>query len=225
MEVEPFLASPPSPEEVRSELAISPEDVVIGKIARLFELKGHDDVLAVAPSVLQRFPRVRFLFVGDGSLREPLQRRARELGVAERVTFRGLVPPDHIPRLLKAFDLLVHCSLREGLARVLPQALISGVPVVSYDVDGACEVVIPGETGHLVPPGDLAALEAALLDALSQLDATAQMAARGRELFTERFRDETMVNEIERYYLRLARAKGLSLQPVSPSSSTRPPQG
>jgi len=216
MEVEPFLASP---------LGIPPEDVVIGKIARLFELKGHDDVLSVAPSVLRRFPRVRFLFVGDGSLREPLQRRARELGVAERVTFRGLVPPDHIPRLLKAFDLLVHCSLREGLARVLPQALISGVPVVSYDVDGACEVVIPGETGHLVPPGDLAALEAALVDALSRLDATAQMAARGRELFTERFRDETMVNEIERYYLRLARAKGLSLQPVYPSSSTRPPQG
>jgi len=224
MEVEPFLASSPSRDEVREELGISPDEIVIGKIARLFELKGHDDVLAVAPDILGRFPNARLLLIGDGSWRERLQRRAGKLGIAERVTFHGLVPPDQVPRLLKAFDLLVHCSLREGLARVLPQALISGVPVVSYDVDGANEVVIPGETGYLVPPQDLSALKSALLDALSDLETAKEMAARGRELFTQRFRDSTMVDEIERYYLKLAQAKGFPLPPASPPSSTRPQQ-
>ena len=108
-------------------------------------------------------------------------------------------------------DLLVHCSLREGLARVLPQALISGVPVVSYDVDGACEVVIPGDTGHLVPPQDTDALKSALLEALSDLPAAREMAAKARSLFTDRFRDSTMVDAIEKYYLKLAQAKGLPL--------------
>ena len=56
---------------------------------------------------------------------------------------------------MAASDIVVHASLREGLARVLPQALIAGKPVVSYDVDGAREVVIPGETGFLVPPRDV----------------------------------------------------------------------
>ena len=64
----------------------------------------------------------------------------------------GLVPPERIPDYLGAMDIVVHASLREGLARVLPQALIAGKPVVSYDVDGAREVVLPGQTGFLVGP-------------------------------------------------------------------------
>ena len=211
MEVAPFLAASPSRDEAREELGIAAEEIVIGKIARLFELKGHDDVLAVAPDILRRFPRARFLFIGDGLWRERLRDRARNLGIAEKVVFHGLVPPDEVPGLIKAMDLLVHCSLREGLARVLPQALISGVPVVSYDVDGACEVVIPGDTGHLVPPQDTDALKSALLEALSDLPAAREMAAKARSLFTDRFRDSTMVDAIEGYYLKLAQAKGLPL--------------
>ena len=75
---------------------------------------------------------------------------------AERVTFAGLARPERIPGILKAMDLLVHASLREGLARVLPQALLSGCPVISYDADGAREVVRNGETGFLVPAGSAA---------------------------------------------------------------------
>ena len=64
--------------------------------------------------------------------------------------FTGLVPPARVPELIQASDIIVHASYWEGLARVLPQALIAGKPVVSYDVDGAREVVIPGETGYLL---------------------------------------------------------------------------
>ncbi len=84
-------------------------------------------------------------------MRDRLEADAARLGVGHAVQFTGLVPPDRIPELLNAVDAVVHPSLREGLARVLPQALLVGRPVISYDVDGAREVVLP-ETGILLRP-------------------------------------------------------------------------
>ena len=162
MEVEPFLQSGEHRERVRRELGYRPEHVVIGKIARLFQLKGHDDVIRAARSVVDAEPNVRFLLVGDGVLRGRLERQIAAAGLADHFQFTGLVPPERIPELIAAMDIVVHASLREGLARVLPQALIAGKPVVSYDVDGAREVVIPDETGFLVPPRDVDGLAAAL---------------------------------------------------------------
>ncbi len=87
-----------------------------------------------------------------------LERQIAAAGLGDYFQFTGLVPPQRIPGLIAASDMIVHASLREGLARVLPQALIAGKPVVSYDVDGAREVVLPDETGFLVPPRDVEAL-------------------------------------------------------------------
>jgi len=206
MEVEPFLASDGARERVRRRLGIGGDEIVIGKIARLFHLKGHRFVLDAAPGILERFPNVRFLFVGDGILREALQRRAERLGVADRIVFAGLVEPDEVPAMIKAMDLVVHASLREGLARVLPQALLSGRPVVSFDQDGAREVVVDGETGFLVRTRSSEALAAGLLRALSDLDAARALAAEGRRRFTDRFRAETMVRRLDALYRRLLRS-------------------
>ena len=161
MEVEPFLRVGHERERVRRELGYRPENVVIGKVARLFRLKGHDDVIRAARGVVDAQPNVRFLFVGDGLLRSPLERQIAAAGLGEYFQFTGLVSPERIPGLIAASDMIVHASLREGLARVLPQALIAGKPVVSYDVDGAREVVLPDETGFLVPPRDIQALAGA----------------------------------------------------------------
>ena len=200
IEVELFLTGHEARESVRAELGIASEEIVIGKIARLFHLKGHEDVLTAFAAAVERFPRARLLFVGDGILLDDLKSKARQLGVSERVTFAGLVAPTRIPGMIKAMDLLVHASLREGLARVLPQALLSGCPVISYDVDGAREVVRNGETGFLVPAGSVKELREAMTDALSDLDTARAMAQRGRELFTEPFRTETMVRRIIEVY-------------------------
>jgi glycosyltransferase involved in cell wall biosynthesis len=102
--------------------------------------------------------------------------------------------------MIKAMDGLVHASLREGLPRVLPQALLSGCPVISYDLDGAPEVVVDGETGWLVPAGDIGRLTAALRELVSDPDAARALALRGRERFTDRFRAETMVRRIKEVY-------------------------
>ena len=200
MEVAPFLAEDGARERMRQRFGIRPDELVVGKIARLFKLKGYEYVLQAAPAVLRHFPRARFLFIGDGILRADLESLARRLGVMERITFAGLIEPEEIPGAIKAMDVVVHASLREGLARVLPQALLSGKPVVSFDVDGAREVVINGRTGFLVKPESVAGLADAIIRTLGDLPAAQRMAAKGRELFTDRFRVETMVREIAALY-------------------------
>lgn len=203
MEVEPFLESAIHREATRAELGFGPDDVVIGKIARLFELKGHEFVIAAARQVVQQAPTVRFLFVGDGVLRDELQRRVREQGLEDHFVFAGLVPPTEIPRMLAAMDLLVHTSLREGLARALPQALLAGKPVVSYDIDGAREVVLDGETGRLLPPLEIAPLAEALAELATDGALRERLGSAGRTRFTDQFRHETMTARIREVYQQL----------------------
>jgi glycosyltransferase involved in cell wall biosynthesis len=203
MEVEPFLAADEHRDAMRRELGFASEHVVIGKIARLFHLKGHEYVIDAAAHVVSRCPHVRFLLVGDGTLREKFERQIASAGLIKHFHFTGLVPPDRIPAFISAMDILVHASLREGLARALPQALIAGKPVVSFDIDGAREVVIPGETGCLIAPRQVAPLADALVELANDAALRRRLGQRGRELFTEQFRHETMTRQLRQLYQRL----------------------
>src|SRR4051812_9869506 len=107
-----------------------------------------------APEIVRRVPHVRFFLIGDGMLLEHLQKRAREYGILDNFVFAGLIDRTRIPEMISAMDVVVHTSLREGLARVLPQALAMGKPCVSFNIDGAPEVVINDLTGYLVEPFD-----------------------------------------------------------------------
>jgi glycosyltransferase involved in cell wall biosynthesis len=200
MDVEPFLKANQGRDETRASLKIEPHHVVIGKIARLFHLKGHDDLISAAPALIASCPQVRFLLVGDGILRDSLQHRIESMGMANHFLFAGLVPPSMVPRMIGAMDVLVHTSYREGLARALPQALIAGRPVVSYDIDGAREVIIDGETGYLVAPGDSERLSRRLIQLVSDQASRERMGATGRNRFTDRFRHQTMTREIRALY-------------------------
>ena len=206
MEVEPFANSAEHRARVRRELGYSPEHVVIGKVARLFRLKGHADVVQAAGDVVRAHPNARFLFVGDGILAEKLRRQIAAAGLTGHFLFTGLAPPDRVPELIAAMDIVVHASLREGLARVLPQALIAGKPAVSYDVDGAREVVLPDVTGYLTPPQDIGALAAALNRLVADASLRARMGEEGQRRFTEVFRHERMTASLRALYERLLAA-------------------
>jgi glycosyltransferase involved in cell wall biosynthesis len=203
MEVEPFLQSAQHRDRVRQDLGYRPEHVVIGKIARLFKLKGHDDVIRAARRVIAVQPNVRFLFVGDGIFRDRLARQLADAGLTDHFQFTGLVPPARIPELIAAMDIVVHTSLREGLARVLPQGLISGKPVVSYDVDGAREVTITGETGFLVPPREIEALATALTTLAADPALRDRLGQEGRRRFTNPFRHEQMTAQLRDLYAKV----------------------
>lgn len=200
--LQPFLFAT-NDAAIRERFGIAPGDIVIGKIARLFKLKGHEDLFRVAPELLRRCPRIKFLLVGDGPWRGRFEQQARSLGLEKHFIFTGLVPPEQVPELVGIMDMLVHLSLREGLPRALPQALATGKPVVAYDCDGAGEVCLDGETGFLIHPGDLAGLRERLTQLAGDSALRARLGGRGREFVRERFPVERMVQDLFSLYLKL----------------------
>ena len=209
--LEPFLQARNDP-DVRSRLGLAPDEFVLGVIARLTALKGHDDLFAVAPRLVQRCPKIRFLLVGDGDLRERFEQQADATGFRERFVFTGLVPPSQIPQLAGVMDALIHLSAREGLARALAQALAAARPVIAYDADGAGEVCVDGETGFLVAPGDLDALVERVAKVAGDRELRQRLGQRGQELVRRCFPVERMVAALHELYARLAKERGLSSQ-------------
>ncbi|MGB1707352.1 MAG: glycosyltransferase family 4 protein, partial [Rubripirellula sp.] len=201
MDVEPFTRAKEHRAEVRKKYGFEDEHVVIGKIARLFHLKGHQDLIKAVVPVVKSQPNVRFLLVGDGILRSSLTQQLEELGLSEHFVFAGLVPPSEVPMLIGGMDALVHASYREGLARALPQALIAGLPVISYDVDGAREVTITGETGILVPAQDVGKLSQALGKLASDSALRQHLGSEGQRRFTTQFDHRTMTARVREVYL------------------------
>ena len=203
METEAFL-EPPVPREVaRRELGLKDDDIAVGTIARLFHLKGHDDLLEVAPSLCARHPRLKFLWVGDGLLRPQFERRIAEMNLADRFVLTGLVPPARIPELAAAMDVLVHPSRREGLARALPQGSLAGKPVVTYDVDGNREGVVDGETGFVLRPFDREGMARAIDLLLADEEMRRSMGRAGRAFALGRFDAKVMVDALEKLYAAL----------------------
>jgi glycosyltransferase involved in cell wall biosynthesis len=193
--------------QFRSRLGIGPKDFVVGKIARLFKLKGHDDLIDAAPEVLRRHPRTKFLLVGDGALRGKLEGQVRENGLEGSFIFAGLVPPAEIPRYVGVMDVVVHLSRREGLARALPQALAARRPLVACDCDGAAEVCVSGETGFLIRPGDLEALSARLTQLAESEELRERFGASGQDFVRRHFAVETMVESIYSLYVKLTASR------------------
>jgi glycosyltransferase involved in cell wall biosynthesis len=216
-DVEPFLNPARTPAEVRAEWRIPEQGLVIGKIGRLFPLKGHEFVIAAAPEIIRRCPNAYFVLVGDGVLRAEYERRIAEAGIADHFRFTGLVRPEQIPDLLPGMDILVHTSQWEGLARVLPQALIAGRPVVSFDVGGAREVVIPGQTGCLIPRDDVPALVAATCGLAQSPAERARLGSEGRRRFTDQFRYQTMTRRIREVYSAVLAARNAGARRASVS--------
>jgi glycosyltransferase involved in cell wall biosynthesis len=210
IEVQPFLESGRHRARVRRQLGYGDEHVVVGKVARLFHLKWHEYVVLAAKQVIAAHPNVRFLFVGDGLLSQQIREQVRRAHLESYFHFAGLIVPEQIPELLSAMDIVVHASLREGLARVLPQAFIAGKPVISYDVDGAREVVIPDQTGILLPPMSIDSLAEGICRLAADPALRDRFGAEGRQRFTERFRHEYMTRQLRSLYQRILSGKSLS---------------
>ena len=204
METAPFLNPPIPRAEMRRRLGIADDHVVAGVVARLFHLKGHDDLLTLAPDLCRRHPSLRFLFVGDGLLREPIEREVARLRLQDRFILTGLVPPARIPELAAAMDILVHPSRREGLARAIVQGQLAGAPPIAYDIDGNREGLIDGRTGYIVPPFDQAVLGQRLSQLIDNPDLRRSMGAAGRAFALGRFDAGVMVDALDRVYAEAA---------------------
>jgi len=204
--VEPF-ANATHDSQLRARLRIPHDAFVIGKIARIFPLKGHEDLLLVLKRILPDCPIAHLLFVGDGSLRPHIENRVRELGLTDKVTFTGLVPPGEVPRYVGVMDCLAHLSTREALSRALPQALAAGKPVISYDFDGADEICLDGQTGFLVKQGHENAVADRLLLLARDPKLRAELGQRGQKFVRENFEVADMVEKIHDHYVALLKTR------------------
>ncbi|HVT87678.1 MAG TPA: glycosyltransferase family 4 protein [Tepidisphaeraceae bacterium] len=200
MLAEPFINPPVPRQTVRQQLGLNDEHVVIGTIARLFHLKGHEDLLQLAPKLCDQFPQLRFLWVGDGLLRGQFEQQIEQMGLKDRFILTGLVPPEQIPQLVNAMDILVHPSRREGLARALPQGSLAGIPVITYDIDGNREGVLDGKTGYVLPAFDVEKLAGSIAALMNDTSLRQSMGTAGREFALARFDAKVMVNALEALY-------------------------
>jgi glycosyltransferase involved in cell wall biosynthesis len=185
-------------QRIRHELGIAADDFLVGNVGRLALQKGQRHLIAAMPLLLERVPRAHAVIAGSGDLEEYLRDLADDVGVAERVHVLG--PRKDVPALMHAIDVFAMPSIWEGFGLVLLEAMAAARPIVASRVATIPEVVIDGETGLLVPPGD----PLALADALSQLADQPALARRlgeaGRERLRVHFSLEKMVGDTELLY-------------------------
>lgn len=170
--------SPDRDQDAADEFGLAPDDPVIGIVAMLRAEKDHASLLRALPQVHEEFPRATLLLVGEGALRPELERLAAELGITDRVVFAG--GRDDVARVLRAMDVVTLCSTTECFPMAVLEAMAAARPVVCTAVGGIPEAVDEGGTGHLVPPGDPAALADALRRLLRDPARARAMGAAGR---------------------------------------------
>ncbi len=201
IEEDAFL-NPISPQErndFRKQYDIPADAIVFVTIARLFHLKGHKYIIESAKELDRRFENCIWLFIGDGILKDKLQKQIADYNLSDKFRFTGLLPVEKMPLVIQSSDILVHCSLREGLARVLPQAMLCGKPAISFDIDGASEVVNP-DTGRLTEPENIEQLTAVCAELIADENLRIKLGSAGRELVKEKFSPKVMVDKIEQVY-------------------------
>ena len=206
-EMDQFLRRSRDIEKLRKDFGIRNTDLVIGKIARFSQLKGHQYLIDIAPEVVRRVPRAKFLFVGSGELESQFKRQVEDSGVRDHVIFAGLVSQERIASLISIMDIVVHTSLLEGLARVLPQAFAAGKPVISYNIDGAHEVVLDGISGYLIEPRNEKELTESIIDLLSDRKKARRFGQRGKQIIRSDWAKEAMVTGINSVYKELLSEK------------------
>jgi len=192
-------------EKVRQKLGICKEDIVIGKIARFSELKGHKYLIEAAQKIISLDSHVKVLLVGSGELENKIKRIVKELNLEKNIIFTGLIEYEKVPEIISVLDILVHTSLLEGLARVFPQAFILRKPVVSFDIDGASEVVLNNETGFLVEPKNSEQLAEAIIKLVRDQKLREIFGENGYNLVRKNWSQEKMVDDLELIYHQLGK--------------------
>lgn len=188
-------------QRIRQELGLAAEDFVVGNVGRLALQKGQRHLIGAMPALLEQVPRAHAVIAGGGDLEEYLRDLATEVGVAERVHVLG--PRRDVPALMHAVDVFAMPSIWEGFGLVLLEAMAAGRPIVASRVATIPEVVLDGETGVLVPPGDPQALAEALARLANDPQLATQLGEAGRERLRCHFSIDKMVGDTELLYREL----------------------
>jgi glycosyltransferase involved in cell wall biosynthesis len=184
--------------ETRAKLGLTPESVVIGVVANLHSIKDHASLLHAVATLVPRFPTLKVVLVGDGVERGALEALTDALSLRRHVVFAGRLPHQPSPHWL--FDLSVLCSRGEGFPNSIVEAMAAGRPLVATRVGGIPDVVVDGETGRLVPPGEPAALAGAIDAVLGNRSVAAGYATRGLQRARAMYFEDRVMGQIDALY-------------------------
>jgi glycosyltransferase involved in cell wall biosynthesis len=193
----------------RTTLGVAAEAPLVGFVGRLTAVKNPSLFVEAAGRVVQHFPRARFVFVGDGELRPALGEQIDALGLAGQFIFAGWQVD--MAAVYADLDLLVLTSLNEGTPVTVIESLATDVPVVATAVGGVPDVLRDGETGRLVPSGDVDALAQTIIELLRAPQRAAALARAGQGDVLDRFGLTRLVDDMESLYLDLLKEKDVQL--------------
>lgn len=192
--------------ELRKKYNLDEDDIVIGKVSRFSILKGHKYLVNAFGAISKKCPKAKLLLIGNGEIENTLRDKVKQMDLSDRVIFTGLIPPEEIPAAISLLNILVHSSLLEGLARVLPQAIMMGKPVISFDLDGAHEVIKDGVNGYLIEPENEAMLAEKILDLATNPQKAIEFGRIGKQNLKDEFSTQKMVNQIHELYSTLLKS-------------------
>jgi glycosyltransferase involved in cell wall biosynthesis len=209
----PLSGPAPERDDVRAEFGFPAGCPLVLMLGRVVREKGYAELVDAWASIVRDFPNARLLCVGPSlesdrrNFLPAARRRVARLGLQHAVAFAGM--REDVPRLLRAADLFVLPSWREGLPRSIIEAMACALPVVATRIRGSREAVVDGETGRLVPARDPVALAGAILELLADENLRASMGRAGRRLAEARFDERAVIAAQRRVYMRLFEEKGL----------------
>ena len=177
----------------RAEFGVPNGAIVIAAAGQLIPRKGHRYLLQAVADLKHSHPGIRLIIFGEGYLNNQLRAQAAALGLGDSAQFAGF--RDDLDDFMGCFDIFAHPALAEGLGVATLKAAAAGVAVVGFDAGGLAEAVIDGETGILVPAGNVEAFRDAISRLIDQDELRARMGVAGRERMQKSFSIDTMADK------------------------------
>jgi glycosyltransferase involved in cell wall biosynthesis len=189
----------------RAALGWTDAHVIVGYVGRLVAIKDLATLFRAFADVAAARPEVRLLVAGDGDQRAPLERLAAELGITESTRFIGWFTD--LPRLYATIDIVALTSRNEGMPASLIEGMAAGRAIVATAVGGVPELIANGESGLIVPPGDVARTARAIRDLVDHPDRRAALGQRARAAAADRFAPARFARETLEVYDAAIRAR------------------
>jgi len=198
IDIEPFMQ--PSARNFRAEWGIKSDEPVLGFVGQLDKRKGIRVLLAAFQRIKRELPKTRLVFVGQGPLREIIADEVEKHNWGDAVLLPGFL--DDIAGVMQAIDVLLLPSFWEGFGIVLIEAMAAGKPAISTDTSSMPEIIVDGQTGYVVPPGDAEALAERAIKLLRDPSLREKFGQASRQRVLEKFTHQRMIEEVENLFQR-----------------------
>ncbi len=195
------------PDNIKNEFSVTEKDIVIGFVGRIVNSKGLIYLINAFSQLKKTYDNISLFIVGDGSLRDDLEKEVKKIAIHNNVVFTG--KRRNIPDFLSCFDIFVLPSIKEGLPNSLLEAMAMGKPIVAAKVGGIPEVLQNGTTGLIVPPRDPESLAKAIKSLIDDEHRAKNIGNAARKFILENYSIKSTVQKWQTLYISILKTKGM----------------